>query len=151
VEISEKGISELDRSTRVVFIPKAEIVRVQVAYGCASESPGLQSLVGAGLVCLGFVSLVGICRIFIHGGRLFKLSLGLPLLIVVGGWLRREVVTKQVYLLVVTHAETRKIVLRGPVESKVLADFLQEAKRDFGFDFEVDEPLARGEPTRPMG
>ena len=116
VELSAEGAAEWADRRRVVFVPRDQIVGIEVRRGIAGERPVLQVIVG---VAAG----------------------GAPIALV-GGWVLWTGVRPAYYLRVRTHDDARKLVLDRKVDLAQLSTMLEAARSRFGYavDWAIDEP-----------
>lgn len=133
VVITPEGVAEMDGASRVVFVPKSDIQKIELASGTGAERPLIQSLFGAVLVVVGLFSVKSIYLWMMEGGTISTLQVGLVVFMLAGAWMLWGVFRKRTYLLVTTRNDTRKIVFAGKVDPVRLSEFVQAANCNFGY------------------
>jgi hypothetical protein len=136
VVISPEGVTEMNGTTRAVFVAKQDIQRIELTSGTGAERPLVQSIFGAVLVFVGLFSVEAIWQWLSEGGMLHQLQIALVVFMFVGAWMLWGVLRKRTYLRVTTGSDTRKIVFQGTVDAKQLADFIRAAGRQFGYSIQ---------------
>jgi len=124
LEASEKGLSEFNKSARIVFIPRNQVEAVKVEFGPRAERPLMQMFSGVALVALGIIGL----WMAVNGGlRGIYWGLGCVMFGGIGVLCLHEALKKGYYLRVTCMKETRKLVFRGAVEETELSSFVKSA------------------------
>ena len=130
IAFSEKGISEFSGKRCVVFIPRAEVVRIESRRGSRAERPLVQSIAG---VILGGVGVYGVFMALRVGLALLRWEAGFIVFGGIGIWLLIESLKQGHFLLVTCSKEKRKLIFDGKVEESALKDFLTKAA-GLGYD-----------------
>jgi UDP-N-acetylmuramyl pentapeptide phosphotransferase/UDP-N-acetylglucosamine-1-phosphate transferase len=124
LKASEKGLSEFNKASLVVFIPKKQIEAVEVKFGSRAERPMLQVILGITLVALGAAG----SWMAVNGGlRGMYWGLGCLMFGGIGLICLNEALRKGYYLRVTCSNETRKLIFRGRIEQASLSNFVQSA------------------------
>jgi hypothetical protein len=124
ITFSEKGISEFNGERRVVFIPRAEVMRIESRTGSRAERPLVQLIAG---VILGGLGVYGVFMAFRVGLALLRWEAGFIVFGAMGIWLLIESLRQGHYLLVTCSKEKRKLVFDGKVDESAMKDFLTKA------------------------
>ena len=130
IAFSEKGISEFSGGRRVVFISRAEVVRIESRTGSRAERPLVQGTAG---VILGGLGLYGVSMFMRVGLAFLRWEAGFLVFGGVGVWMLIETLRRGHYLLVTCSKEQRKLVFDGKVNESELREFLMKAAR-FGYN-----------------
>ncbi|MDB6019806.1 MAG: hypothetical protein JWR19_4295 [Pedosphaera sp.] len=130
VKASAEGVSEVSKGRILVFVNKAEIERIELSSGSGAENPVLQLVLGILLTALGASAVVPIC---LGNGLMLRYGLGFIFFGLVGVWMIFEALQKRTYLLVSTRKDRRKLFFKGKVDAKQLAEFLDAAQENFGY------------------
>jgi len=97
IAFSEKGVSEFSGKRCVVFIPRAEVVRIESRTGSRAERPLVQLIAG---IVLGGVGVYGVFMAFRVGLALLRWEAGFIVFGAIGIWLLIEPLRQGQYLLV---------------------------------------------------
>lgn len=134
VRLSDKGASYIDGGRATLFIPRAEIVRLELVYGSAAERPIVTIIVALllfGVAILPLWMLVNAIRFglpFPIAKLLATIALAIPAV-----WLL-DLVFRRRWLLVVHMAhDRRKLAFRDTNDAAALQAFLDDARRRFGY------------------
>jgi hypothetical protein len=130
ITFSEKGISEYSGKRCVVFIPRAEVVRVESRTGSRAERPLVQMIAGIVLGCVGVYGVFMAMRV---GVVLLRWEAGFIVFGGIGVWLLIESLRRGHFLLVTCSKENRKLVFDGKTDESELREFLMKAAR-FGYN-----------------
>lgn len=134
VELSSKGITELDGARAVVFLPRDEIVRAELRRGISGERPIAQFVFAALFSALSVASLLIVRAWWLHGGLIsVKVVPGMALA-PLGPWLIWSTLRPAYYLHVRTQDDVRKIVFRGRAHRADIEACLRRANMLFGFE-----------------
>jgi hypothetical protein len=133
LKISAEGLSEISEGRSVVFLPKADIERIELIRGSGAERPGLQIGLGSLLALLG---LCGFIPLLSGNLVLFRYEIGFTFFGLIGVWMIWEALRRRTFLLVLTRSDKRKLFLHGKVETKPLVEFLEAARTSFGFNIQ---------------
>ena len=133
IEISERGLSEFSGGSRIIFVPKEKVQRIQIEFGSAAESPLTQGIAGLALIGLGCAGL----PIILNGIAGLRWGLGFLVFGGLGIWLFHETFKKTHYLRVIGYTDnhTRKLVFRGAFQEVEFSEFIKSATQ-FGYRFE---------------
>ncbi|MFC1824846.1 hypothetical protein ACFL9T_19225 [Thermodesulfobacteriota bacterium] len=144
VEISEKGIAELDEGRKTVFIKKDDIRGVVLKHGCIVQHPIIQMIFGVGILALGVLFIPLLLQVFEAtspvGGGIKFVALGLPVLLI-GFWLVRDVFKRRFYLNVETEKKCKKIVFNDPVTPVELMNLVEIAHIEYDYKIELNISL----------
>lgn len=132
VEVSDEGLSEMDRGRRSVFVPREEIRGIELSYGLGSERPLAGVIVGVILLLVGIWPLMTLYSVLTEGGR-FPVGMITPAaFLCVGGWLIYFSLKKRLHFLIRTERDRRKILFHGKIKQEDLMELLRAAEKDFG-------------------
>jgi hypothetical protein len=125
LDISDKGVTELDddHRGRLIFIPRAQVVRLRFAVGRLSERPLIEGLFGA-VMLLG-----GIWFTYSTAGY----ARALVLLVLLGGYSLSRSLRSGPFLQVDTHQGMRKLLVRGSFDPATAKIYLEHARDRFDY------------------
>jgi hypothetical protein len=109
------GLREVEHGAVMVFIPRAEIQHVELAYGRRAERPTLQTITAAALIAVGCWPLLHLAHWLLRGGMFIKEEAWLVAFGALGAYMLIEVMRKGWYLHVQTPTKARKLQFHGKV------------------------------------
>jgi hypothetical protein len=134
IRISDDGVAEMDWHRAVIFVPRDEVLRLELGYGSGAERP----LVTLALAIVCAVLAVTLMTVFalamIRGGVRVPLSLvtGFAFLIP-AWWLLDFALRKRWFLTVHTRTGSRKLVFHTTCDQAKVEQFVVTAKARFGY------------------
>jgi hypothetical protein len=133
VELRRDGVAEIGSSGDAVFIPRDDIVSVELRHGSVAERPLVQ--IGCALVFMtaGLLFVLFFFYWMARGGWGTYYALGGVGGVIFGIILLRGLVRRGYYLRVSTRTETRKIVFNGTPLPDRIRKLLDDAHRDHGY------------------
>ncbi len=122
----------------VVFVPRAEIKKIELARTGAAERPMLTGLVGAIILVAGLAATVLMANGLKHGGHFpYKAGLIGGALLFTGGWLLHFTLVPRLVLVVRTPKDRRKLLFSKSVAASEAEAFANQAADRFGCELEV--------------
>jgi len=133
VRLSADGAAEMDRNRRHIWIPREQIVRLELSFGSAAERPLISLVLGVLLVLLALLGpaivILGLLRnSIVHTKLVTTLGFIVPAL-----WLLDLSLRGRWFLMVHTKRGTRKLLFTKGSEPAALERFLVTAKAKFGY------------------
>jgi hypothetical protein len=125
IRFSEETLDEMDEDRAVVRIPHAEIVRLTLRHGVASERTILLLLVAAGLIGFTLLLAFRLVQWFLYGGVAYDVHFALLFLGPAGAWLLYFAFRKRFYLLVEIGRESRKLAFERSATRRAVEDFVE--------------------------
>ena len=145
VEISTKGLSEFDQQTRIISIPREQIIKITLHYGARAERPIVQVVFGLTLFILGLT--IGILPLVhvLSGDNLareiqdtrpynFRILAYALALIPTGLWFLLRAMSHGYYLLVKTGKGRKKLFFQKSTKSSEVFEFINKGRTDFGYE-----------------
>jgi hypothetical protein len=137
----DAGIGEMDRTRAVVFMPRAEIRRLELAYAPGAERPLVTLLLGVFVLAVSVTPILYLLAALAVRGVMnikFFLILGLAPL---GLWLLRFSLKKRLVLVVHTAKGRRKMVFQGSRDIDAIHDLLHQVSSRYGYPVELSDTL----------
>jgi hypothetical protein len=142
VKAWDAGIGEMDRTRAVVFVPRAEVRSLELAYISGAERPLIAILLGVVVLAVSVSPVLYLLAVLALGGqmdvKLFFILGFAPL----GLWLFRFALRKRLVLVVHTAQDRRKMVFQGSSDLNAARDFVDRIGSRYGY------PVALGETLR---
>ncbi|MFL6259175.1 MAG: hypothetical protein ACJ76Y_05630 [Thermoanaerobaculia bacterium] len=141
VKAWDAGIGEMDRTRAVVFVPRAEVRGLELAYAAGAERPLVTILLGIAVLAVSVIPILYLLAVLVWGGTLnikIFLILGLTPL---GLWLLRFALKKRLVLVVHTAKGRRKMVFQGSTDLDAIRDFVHQAGNRYGYSVELSDTL----------
>jgi hypothetical protein len=133
IEISQDGLAEMNQRRRNVFVPRAEITRVELAYGLGSERPVLVGVLGVVMLLVGAFPLYGLSIWWREGGVFPGYAIMICAFLFLGVWLLIFAFRRRLHLRVHTRRGPRKLLFHGKFHLDGLLELLQVAEQAYGF------------------
>jgi hypothetical protein len=141
VKAWDAGIGEMDRTRAVVFVPRAEVRSLELAYAPGAERPLVVILLGVLVLAVSLSPLLHLLSVLAWGGRL-KVSLFYILgFAPLGLWLLRFALKKRLVLVVHTAKGRRKIVFQGSPDLDAARDFVHQISSRYSYPVELSNTL----------
>jgi hypothetical protein len=137
----DAGIGEMDQGRAVVFVPRAEIRGLELAYAPGAERPLATIVLGVFVLAVSVIPIVYLLGVLFGGAALnikIFLILGLAPL---GLWLLRFAVKKRLILVVHTAKGRRKMVFQSSKDLDAIRDFVHQAGNRYGYSVELSDTL----------
>jgi len=133
VRVSPDGAAEMDGTRRLIFVPRAEIERLEVRHGSGSERPIVTGLLGAVLLILSGIPI----RMFINALRgygTFELKMITAVAFIFPAtWLLDLSLRRRWMIVVHMRKGTRKLVFHETKDGAAIQSFLTDARSKFGY------------------
>jgi len=134
VSFSERGAFEIEGNRALVFVPRSEVQRLELAYASGAERPLVTGVAGAAVTLLSLVPGVLLIMAALHGGGAFParwlLAGGF---VVPGAWMLHLSVRKRWVVLVHTSRGIRRLIFQGATDRSAMEEFLGRARARFGY------------------
>ena len=134
VRFSADGVSEMDQHRTVIFVPRAEIRRIELEFGAGAERPLV--LAGLGLVFLGvFVATtVTIILAVLRGGVTLPVEMITGIAFAIPAWWLLDLsFRRRWFIRVHTQSGARKLLFHKTRDPHQLQSFVDTARRRFGY------------------
>jgi putative Mn2+ efflux pump MntP len=128
IRATPEGLFEIDSGRVMVFIPRADVVKLSLAHGRLAERPFVQAIIGAlllafGALAIGWLLLIGY----------WKTVASAVVLPIVGLWMLVHSFRDGDYLEVQTPRATRKLVFHPALTPQEAIDFTRCLKDQFQY------------------
>jgi len=133
VRIDALGAAEMEGERRVVFVPRAEIVRIEAAYGSAAERPLITALLGLILVGIAGLPVVMLINWWRYGGTYPVKAIAAAGFIVPATWLLDVSLRRRWFIRVVGARGARKLLLPREIEQAAVESFVAAVRTQFGY------------------
>lgn len=134
VRISASGAAEMDRARPLLFLPRAEIVRMELRYGSAAERPLVTAVLGILLIAVAIAPVV-LLAFTARNGEAYPTwrFLTATAFLVPGWWLLDLSLRRRFYLAVTMRRDARKLVFHKTTDRQAIEQFVASAKSRFGY------------------
>src|SRR5258706_16146502 len=102
IRLGVNGAAEMDGNRRLVHIPRAEVVRLEVVHGSAAERPLLCLILGVALLAIAFVGPAMVLLALLGRGRVDGKVVTTIAFLVPASWLLDLVIRRRWFLKVHT-------------------------------------------------
>jgi hypothetical protein len=133
VRLSAEGAAEMDGTRRLIFVPRAEIERLELRHGSGAERPIVTAAVGFTLLALSALPirmLIGALRGY---GRFDIDIIAAVGFIVPALWLLDLSLRRRWMIVVHTRKDTRKLVFHKTKDRVEIENFFSTARSRFGY------------------
>jgi hypothetical protein len=132
VRAGPDGLSEVEDGRLMVFIPWAEIRRVELVHGRVAERPVVQVIIGAALIAVACWPLLHLAYWALHGGMFLRAEAWLVAAGGVGAYMIWHALRSGWYVEVEAASGTRKLVFHGNVVEGEAQVFVQAVRERVG-------------------
>jgi hypothetical protein len=135
VRFSDSGAAEMDQHRQAIFIPRAQITRVEVGYGSGAERPAVVIVLGLALIAVAIGSVVVMVLAIMRGGVRVPVALISAIAFTLPGWWLLDLgLRRRPFIRVHTHnGDTRKLVFHKVRDRESVDVFLQSVRQRFGY------------------
>jgi uncharacterized membrane protein YqjE len=134
VRLGTEGAAEMDQHRRIIFIPRADIIRIELVYGAGAERPAVLALLGLIFAALALVSAVTLVLLIIRGGVRMPAALITGVAFVIPAWWLTDLsIRKRWFLRVRGRSDVRKLVFHKTRSRDELEQFVEAARQRFGY------------------
>jgi hypothetical protein len=139
VRIGADGLAEMDRSRRILFVPRNEVHGLELVYASAAERPILTALMGVILLLLALFPFAFLFLVLTRGGSFHTAIFWLTGFAVPGVWLLWFAFKSRHVLLVHTAKGGRKLAFQRSASHEDIVRFITEAAPRFGYPFSLQD------------
>jgi hypothetical protein len=136
VRLSGEGAAEMDQHRRIIFVPRADITRLELQYGPGAERPLVMLILGLLCAALAVGSLLWIVLLFLRPGgprTPIELITGVAFL-APAWWLLDLSLRKRWFVRVHTRSgSSRKLIFHETKDRTAIETFLTSARGRFGY------------------
>jgi len=133
VRLGTDGASEMDGNRRLVHIPRADVVGLEIVHGSAAERPLVSLILGVLLACLSLVGPVMLAGALLGRGRVDIKFVTSVAFLVPAVWLFDLVLRRRWFLQVHLKSGSRKLIFGKTSEEAAIQQFVLSAKERFGY------------------
>lgn len=133
IRFDDEGAAEMDGNRRLVFVPRAEIVSIEAAYGTGSERPVVAIILGVVLLLIALTPVVMLVNLFRVGGTYEIKFLTAVAFAIPGLWLLDLGLRRRSFVRVVTRHGVRKLLVPRTVAREAVEAFVARARSHFHY------------------
>jgi hypothetical protein len=133
VRLGTDGASEMDDNRRLVHIPRAEIVGLEIVHGSAAERPLVSLILAALLSALSLVGPAMLAGALLGRGRVDIKFVTSIAFLVPAVWLFDLVLRRRWFLQVRMKKGSRKLIFGKTSDPVAIQQFVLAAKERFGY------------------
>jgi len=133
VRLGTDGASEMDGTRRLVHIPRADVVGLEIVHGSAAERPLVSLILGALLAALSLVGPMMLVGALLGRGRVEIKFVTSIAFLVPAVWLFDLVLRRRWFLQVHMKKGSRKLIFGKTSDEVALQQFVLAAKERFGY------------------
>jgi hypothetical protein len=133
VRLGADGAAEMDGIRRLVYIPRAQVVRLEIVHGSAAERPLVSLILGVILLALALLGPAMLVLALLGRGRVEIKFVTSIAFIVPAAWLLDLVIRRRWFLKVHTSKGSRKLIFGKGSDPVAMEQFLVSAKQRFGY------------------
>jgi hypothetical protein len=148
VRVWEAGVAEMDHKRPIVFVPRAGIHSLELAYTSGAERPFITVLLGMAVLVVSISPLLFLLGVFYFGGHMHLRLLYILAFAPLGLWMLQFAMKKRYILIVHTYKGARKAVFQGLVDPSHARGFMSEVSSRYRYTVNVSEPI-QGEGVEP--
>jgi hypothetical protein len=133
VRLSADGAAEMDGTRRLVFVPRAEIERLELRHGSGSERPIVTAVLGVALLVLSGVPIWMLMNA-LRGHGTFEIKFMTAVAFAIPAlWLLDLSIRRRWMIVVHARKDTRKLVFHEMNDRVEIERFFTEARSRFGY------------------
>ena len=133
VRLGADGASEMDGKRRLVHIPRADVVGLEIVHGSAAERPLVSLILAALLTAISLIGPVMLVGALLGRGRVDIKFVTSIAFLVPAAWLFDLVLRRRWFLNVHMKKESRKLIFGKTCDPVALQQFVLSAKERFGY------------------
>jgi hypothetical protein len=133
VRLSADGAAEMDGTRRIIFVPRAEIERLELRHGSGSERPIVTAVVGFALLALSGMPIVMLINAFRGSGTFDIKIIAAVGFIIPALWLLDLSLRRRWMIVVHARKDTRKLVFHKTKDRAKIERFFNDARSRFGY------------------
>ena len=133
VRLGSDGASEMDGSRKLVHIPRAEVVRLEIVQGSAAERPLLSLILGVILLAVALLGPTMLVLALLGRGTAEAKFVTSIAFIIPAAWLLDLVIRRRWFLKVHSTKGSRKLIFRKSSDAVAMQQFVVSAKERFGY------------------
>lgn len=134
VRVDANGAAEMDGVRKLVFVPRAEIERLEVAHGSGSQRPIITGIIGALLLAFSLVPIWMLIRALLGTGIFEVHIIAACGFFFLALWLLNLALRKRWMIVVHTrNGGTRKLLFHEMKDRTAIENFLTNARSRFGY------------------
>jgi hypothetical protein len=134
VRIGRSGVAEMDQGRAVIFLPRSDILRIELVFGSGAERPFIVAALGLVFAAVAVGSVVTAVLALLRCGARIPVALFSGVAFFVPAWwLINLGVRKQWYLRVHTRKGSRKLLFQTLSNELEIRKFVETARNRFGY------------------
>jgi len=133
VRLGADGAAEMDGTRKLMSIPRADVIRIELLHGSASERPLLSLILGLILLAISIAGPMMLAGALLGRGRVEVKFVTSIAFIVPAAWLLDLVIRRRWFLRVHTTKGSRKLIFKKGCDPVALEQFVMSAKERFGY------------------
>ena len=134
VRVDADGAAEMDGVRKLVFVPRAEIERLELRHGSGAQRPIVTGVIGAALLVFSFVPLWMLINAFRGYGTFEVHTIAACGFFFLALWMLSLAVRKRWMIVVHTrNGGTRKLLFHDVKDRASIENFLSNARSRFGY------------------
>ncbi len=133
VRLSADGAAEMDGTRRIIFVPRAEIERLELRHGSGSERPIVTTVVGFALLVLSGVP-IWMFMNALRGNGTFEIKFMTAFAFIIPAlWLLDLSLRRRWMIVVHARKDRRKLVFHKTKDRAEIEKFFSDARSRFGY------------------
>jgi hypothetical protein len=133
IRLGADGVMEMDGNRRLVHIPRADVIRLELVHGSAAERPLLSLIFGVLLLLLSLIGpLILLLAVLGYGTVEIRFVTSIAF-VIPAAWLLNLVIRRRWFLKVHTARGSRKLIFGKSSDSVAMQQFVVSAKDRFGY------------------
>lgn len=133
VRLSAEGAAEMDGPRRLIFVPRAEIERLELRHGSGSERPIISAVLGFALLAMSAAPIVMLINAFRGWGTFQMKYIAAIAFIIPALWLLDLSLRRRWMIVVHARKDRRKLVFHKTKDRVAIERFFNEARSRFGY------------------
>jgi hypothetical protein len=133
IRLGVDGAAEIDGNRKLVHVPRAEVIRLEIVHGSAAERPLLSLIFGVLLLAISLIGPLMLLLAVLGYGTVEAKFVTSIAFIVPAAWLLDLVIRRRWFLKVHTARGSRKLIFGKGSESVAMQQFVVSAKERFGY------------------
>jgi hypothetical protein len=133
VRVAASGVGEMDGARALIFVPRADVVRLEARYGSGAERPLVSLLLGLVLLVVAVLPVVMFVNAWRDGLPYPHKAITAFAFILPAAWLLNLSLRKRWFVCVHQRRGSRKLLFPRNIEGPAVHAFVENARSRFGY------------------
>lgn len=133
VRVAADGVAEMDGNRPLLFVKRADVIRIEAEYGAGAERPIVMLVLGLLMLAIAIIPVILFLAMLRSNVHLPEKTFTAVAFILPAGWLLDLSLRKRWFLRVHTRRGSRKLLFPRGMEQTAVEAFVSDARTKFGY------------------